>query len=85
MGTALLVLRMNPLRKTLLLFFLVGMVSVPFPKGAPVETAERGTTDWVLMKTTELWLDEEAASLPAMEDTSEEPEVGVASEPAVAV
>jgi hypothetical protein len=57
------VLLMNPLGKTLLHFFLVEVVSVPFPYGAPVDTG-MGTTVAVLMMTT-AELDETTASLPA--------------------
>jgi hypothetical protein len=54
---------MNPLGKTLLHFFLVEVVSVPFPYGAAVETG-MGTTVAVLMMTT-AELDETTATLPA--------------------
>ena len=63
----------NPLGKTLLHFFLVEVVSVPFPYGATVETGT-GTTVAVLTTTTGA-LDETSATLPPREETApEEPE-----------
>ena len=78
------VLLMNPLGKTLLHFFLVEVVSVPFPYGAPVETGT-GTTVAVLMMTT-AELDETSPSLPPMEETDpEEPATSIGVALAVSV